>query len=500
MKDKKYMILIVVIIFMMIGLAVIKTSQPKAPDWTPTFINSKTDPYGTYIAYQLLGDVFNENNIRSTRRPVYNNLKKNVDDYFGYDESYGYPDDNYNDYDNSGYEDEYSSSDYDYSDHKVNHGLIDSLVVLIESGDRVAAVLLYKNRTGVSLFEAKGYIDSVVDALEREKIANSDPSAWYRELEAINDTTSYVFINRTFSVDKLDLEYLLDFVGMGNDVFISAESFSKNLLDTLQLKTRRVKQDSDSLFSLVDSPGKKYTFGNIYAQMKLTAEKKNRLPVRALGFNNAWDTVFVEVQYGKGHFYLHTIPSAFANINLLKTDKYDFAFRSLSYLPKNSKVIWDEYQKQGAVGEDSMYRVLFDSLPLRIAFYMIIAGLLLFMIFRAKRNQRAIPVLNPPVNSSLEFLGTISNLYYRKKDFKDIAEKRHAYLLDFIRKNYYMSTENINDEFITVLSAKSGLEKDKLNELFILYKDIAVLPYISNDVFLKYNSLLEEFYKKAKNK
>ena len=147
-----------------------------------------------------------------------------------------------------------------------------------------------------------------------------------------------------------------------------------------------------------------------------------------------------------------------------------------------------------------MFRVIFDSVPLRIAFYIIIAGLLLFMIFRAKRTQRAIPVINAPVNSSLEFLSTISNLYYRKKDFKDIAEKRHAYLLDFIRKNYYLSTENINDEFVTVLSSKSGLEVEKLNNLFTLYKDIATLAYISNDTFLKYNSLLEEFYKKAKNK
>jgi hypothetical protein len=266
------------------------------------------------------------------------------------------------------------------------------------------------------------------------------------------------------------------------------------------MKPGRISQSSDTVFSLVDSPGRKYSFGSIYAQTKLTSGVNNRLSVRALGFSSAWDTVFVEVKYGKGHFYLHTVPSAFANINLLNTDKYDFAFRSLSYLPKTSKVIWDEYQKQGPVGEDSEFRVILESTPLRIAFYIIISGLLLLMIFRAKRMQRAIPVIDPPVNSSLEFLDTISNLYYRKKDFKNIVEKRHAYFLDFIRKNYYLSTENINDEFITVLSLKSGLEKEKLNELFQLCGDITVLPYISNDILLKYSSLLEEFYKKAKNK
>lgn len=484
MKDKKYIILIVVIVLMIIGLSIAKSNEPKPLDWSPTFINSKTDPYGTYITYQLLGDIFDKNNIRSTRRPIYNNLKNNVDDYLGYDESYNY--------------DESSDDDSDTQEDLI---LRDSIISLINVGDTLSAVDLYKKHTDVDLSESKKYVEFLADWLaHKETAANTDPSAWYRDLEALTDTTSYIFINKDFSIDKLDLEYLLDFVGLGNDVFISAESFSKNLLDTLKIKVDEIKQSSDTVFSLVDSPEKKYRFESIYSQMKLTSEKDSRLTVRALGFNTKWDTVFVEVNYGKGYFYLHTLPSAFANINQLQIDKYDFAFRSLSYLPKNSKVIWDEYQKQGPVGEDSMFRVLLESVPLRIALYLVLIGLLLFMIFRAKRTQRAIPVINPPINSSLEFLGTMSNLYYRKKDFKDIAEKRHAYLLDFIRKNYYLPTENINNEFIVVLSSKSGFEVEKLNNLFTLYKDIATLAHISNDTFLKYNSLLEEFYKKAKNK
>ena len=63
-----------------------------------------------------------------------------------------------------------------------------------------------------------------------------------------------------------------------------------------------------------------------------------------------------------------------------------------------------------------------------------------------------------------------------------------------------MSTEKINDDFLDVLSAKSGVERDKLSNLFNLYNDIIILPHVSNDIFLQYNSLLEEFYRKVKNK
>ena len=170
-------------------------------------------------------------------------------------------------------------------------------------------------------------------------------------------------------------------------------------------------------------------------------------------------------------------------------------------MPQNSKVIWDEYQKQGGTdANSSIFKAMLSNPLLRIALYLILGGLFLFVIFRAKRTQRIIPVIKPHINSSLEFLGTISNLYYRKKDFKTIAEKRHAYFLDYIRKNYYMSTEKINDDFLDVLSAKSGVERDKLSNLFNLYNDIIILPYAPNDIFLQYNSLLEEFYRKVKNK
>jgi len=461
MKDKKTIIVVVVIIVLLFGLSYASSKGPKGVSWEPTFYNTKTDPYGTYITYELLGDIFNKKHIRSTRRPIYNNLKKDMEEYFSYEEDYdSYGSGYYKDYEGYG----------DYYDYYQDEDSIKSDTIPVE------------------------------EVFILDTIAKEDPTAWYRDIEASIDTTSYIFINSRFLLDKVDLQYLLDFVGLGNNVFIASEIFSSSLMDTLKIKSKREYFANDTIYSLVDFPNKKYDFGSLYGQTRLNTDSC-LLPVRPLALNNKGDTVFVDVQYGKGHFYLHTVPTAFVNVNMLQTEKYDFAFRSLSYLPKNSKVIWDEYQKQGAMGEsDSEFRAMLNSKPLRIALYIILAGLLLFVIFRAKRTQRIVPVINPPVNSSLEFLSTISNLYYRKKDFKTIAEKRHAYFLDYIRKNYYMSTENIDDEFLNVLSLKSGMERAKLKQLFDAYQELMILPYAPNEIFLKYNNLLEEFYRNVKNK
>lgn len=472
MKDKKTTTIVAVIVLLLIGLSFIKSRGPKPVDWTPSFVNSKTIPYGTYITYELLENVFEKKNIQTTRIPVYNNLKKINGQYLYYNE-----DEDYIPHVST------SSDDFRYTDNEY----------VISEDDTEYSTDIEQ----IKILEDTIITDTVIISEDIEE--KVDHTAWYHDMENIKDTTSYVFINTRFSLDELDLEYLLDFVGLGNNIFVSAEIFDTRFLDTLGIMRDMSYFRSDTIFTLADYPSREYRIGNLNGLLTFNTDNCP-YPVRTLATNNKNDTVFIDIKYGRGHIFLHTIPSAFTNINMLKATQYDFGFRCLSYLPENSKILWDEYQKQGMQGRDSRFRVLFANPPLRTALYIILSGFLLFMIFRTKRTQRIIPVINPPVNSSLEFLETISNLYYRKKDFRTITEKRHAYFLDFIRKNYYMSTENADPDFTSMLSAKSGMDKEKINELFSLYKDITILPYISNDLFLKYNSLLEEFYRIVKNK
>ncbi|WP_165021387.1 DUF4350 domain-containing protein [Dysgonomonas sp. ZJ279] len=464
MKDKKWIALIAVIVVMLVGLIYLNSSKKKEISWVPTFYNTDTNPYGTYISYELLKTVFPDNKIRSTRKPIYNNLKDTLNSYFFYDD--------YSDYEFEENDSSYNNNEYTYDN---NNETSYSDPENIAKDDAIAT-------TASNVTDNTTY----------------DPMSMYDGIE-IPDTTAYIFVNKDFTLDKVDLEYLLDFVGMGNNVFISSESFSRLLMDTLTIKEEKTYFDSDSIYTLVDYPNEEYAFTNAYSDTYFNTDSC-KLAVRALGQNKKGQSVFLQVKYGNGYFYLHSVPMAFTNLNILNLDKYDFAFRSLSYMPRSSKVIWDEYQKQGALGEQSMFRVILSSIPLTIALCISLLDFLLFMIFRAKRTQRIIPIINPPVNSSIEFLDTISNLYYRKKDFHAIAEKRQAYFLDYIRKNYYMSTEYIDSEFIQLLSTKSGAEKDTLNDIFAYYKDISTLYDVPNDMFLKYNSLLEDFYRTVKNK
>lgn len=419
----------------------------KATLWEATYANNDTRPYGTYITYQLLKDVFKPGNISSTRKPIYNNLKDSLSIYFEYPEL--------DESDPNNIKPVNDSRSYSYYDE-------------------------YKE----------------LDEYKKEFKESENPLEMY-DGWGLPDTTAYIFVNKSFEIQKYEIEYLLDFVGLGNNVFISAETFSPLLTDTLGIEVDRRHNASDTIYTLTDYPQKKYSISHRYYGSSLKTDSCKH-PVRVLAKSNGHETVFIQVKYGNGSFFFHTVPNSFINYNQLDLKKYDFAYRSLSYIPKNNKILWDEYQTQGPI--NSIFREMFKSSPLIIALIIIIVGFLLFMIFRAKRTQRIIPIIKPPVNSSIEFLDTISNLFYKKRDMNAIANKRHAYFLDFIRKNYYMTTEHIDADFIKSLSAKSGMEEVKLNELFELYRDISTLYEIPSEKFLKYNSLLEEFYRKAKHK
>ena len=76
------------------------------------------------------------------------------------------------------------------------------------------------------------------------------------------------------------------------------------------------------------------------------------------------------------------------------------------------------------------------------------------MVFEMKRKQRIIPVINPLANTTLEFVGTIGDLYYQSAEHKNIAEKRIHFLMDQIRAKYWINTDKLDEIFIQTLSPK----------------------------------------------
>ena len=284
-------------------------------------------------------------------------------------------------------------------------------------------------------------------------------------------SSNYILINDIISFDEQEHKQLLNYVSQGNDVFIASTDFGSFLSDTLNLKVASLYGiEEDSLTVSLTSPSfKNREFIYSRGQNKSHFTSLDTLNSSILGYvafidenslfsNKPKQTTkavnFIKTKFGKGTFYLNCTPQAFTNYYILKGNK-DYVANTFSYLG-NRALYWDNYKKTGRVIITSPMRYILNQVTLKWAYYLTLMGLLVFVIFKAKREQRIIPVIEPLENSSVEFAKTVGSLYYQHKDYTNLITKKLNYFLEFVRSHYYLDTRKITDKTPQDLAAKSG--------------------------------------------
>ncbi|RYC68520.1 MULTISPECIES: DUF4350 domain-containing protein [Spirosoma] len=310
--------------------------------------------------------------------------------------------------------------------------------------------------------------------------------------------SNYVFICRSFEADANDLRQLFRYVKQGNNCLISAydmpDSLGKALGFKADLRTPD-RADSSLRQNFVNPALKKpagYRFSRDDGRNYLRINKTGGITV--LGRNARQEPVFIRVQYGKGHFFIHNLPLAFTNYYLLNHPSSDYAIKALSYLPA-WPTYWDEYQKQGRFDEDqqSILRYIWSQPALTWAYYLVVIGLLLYVIFAGKRTQRIIPVMEPPRNTSLDFVKDVGRLYFQQRDHDNMARKKVQYFLADLRERYGLNTNQLDHEFTETLARKSGLPTDQTAELVRLLRNAQKSVTLSEYDLLTLNGAIEKF-------
>jgi hypothetical protein len=312
------------------------------------------------------------------------------------------------------------------------------------------------------------------------------------------DNKNIIIICNQFNPDELDAKILKKLLEDGSDIFIAANSIGKFVTDTLKLSTNYSffgGFDSASVnFSnpiLKRNDDYRFTKGNYNHYFASFDTSK----VKVLGTNDIGFANFLNVKIGSGNLYLHSVPNIFTNYNLLKVES-DYIFKCLSYLNIRD-VIWDEYYKEVNKYQSTPIRYILSQPSLKWAYFTLIISLILFVIFKGRRDQRVIPIIKPLTNTTLEFVGTVGNLYFRQSNHKNIAEKKITYFLDFIRIKYSLKTLHLNDEFAKLLSEKSAIEVIEIRRIFNLINLVSVSTSIKKETLLELNNQIENFYTKT---
>jgi hypothetical protein len=327
----------------------------------------------------------------------------------------------------------------------------------------------------------------------------TSPSSFLNEKIPLN--TNFVYINGRIDIKPADAEALLKVASAGNHIFIAAEKVSGLLADTFKLNYKP-EFAAGSNFHNRDSVGFHFAnsrlrsgFGYWYPQWmsRFYFSKYDSARTTVLGHDHKGDTNFIRVKQGDGYFYFHSNPLAFTNYHLLSGNKWEYIFKAFSYLP-DRPTVWDEYYKPGASQQKGLFDFVLNNRALRLAWYVLFFGVIVLLVFGARRKQRPIPVLKKMENTSLSFIDTVARLYYRRHDHLDIARKRFTYFLEFLRSRYYVNTAAKDSKVISEVSGKSGVSERSVAALFKMGNKLEKLRQISQEDLEQFNRQIEFFY------
>jgi len=339
--------------------------------------------------------------------------------------------------------------------------------------------------------------DILPDIFPNSEIVENDES-FYQYIKTINneENLNYIIINDIFDIDNLTSDLLIDFAAKGNNIFIAANNFSKNLSDTLHFSTDSWWEynydDTTSTINLVNPNLRKkdgYLFVNKLYERYFDSFNEDNFTILGLAQNGKAN--FAKIKIGKGNIFINLQPLAFTNLHLINSDR-EYISNALSYLPNNNTV-WDEYYKGFKPESQTPMRYFLSRQALRFAFYLFMATLFLYLIFEFKRKQRYIPIINPPRNDTVNYVKTVGQLYFLNKDYKNVANQKINFFLENIRNKFYLKTNKFDDNFYKQLSIKSNKPINEIEYLFSFISQIRDADKLSKDELLALNKLIEDF-------
>lgn len=307
---------------------------------------------------------------------------------------------------------------------------------------------------------------------------------------------------------------ILQFVGRGNNLFLSSLNFSNSLLDSLQMYQQKdyIYFDyaaDDSIYLQKE----KFSFVHLSKQFEIQKNFKienkkifyygdsvdhfNVLGFKENIISNQNEDNFVVLEINKGKIFLHSSPIYFTNYAILKENVSDYVAAVFSHLP-DQKTYWIQDQSISKEVGESPLRYILNDPYLKWAWYTLLLSFFILGIFAIKRKQNYIPIISPLKNNSLDFVKTVAQLYYGKNDNTDLAHKKGIYFAEKFKSQYGIVL-SINDKDVAnLIMAKTGAELNKTLKLIAFLKQASNFIYFNDKELFEFHETITYFYQKMK--
>ena len=300
---------------------------------------------------------------------------------------------------------------------------------------------------------------------------------YYASDSILYDTTCFIAIHPNMLFNIHVYEEIVEYVAMGNTAILAAIDLPDILLDSLGIKMSKklpaFTQDAKaSKIKLCHNPRAGDAEHCVETNIGITGsyfydfDPKNYTILTTVA--ESGDSIrasTIRLPLGDGHLILIAEPMIFTNYFILNDSLRPFTETAVAFIPENATVFWKVGQNLGESQDTSVLRFIMAHRPLKIAFYLLVMGMVLFIFFTAKRRQRVVPIQEKNTNTTIEFVRTIGNLYYQSQDYGFIVQNKIKFALNKVRNDLHISTDTLDEVFVEKLAYKTQKDITKVAAL-----------------------------------
>ncbi|MEM1054171.1 MAG: DUF4350 domain-containing protein [Bacteroidota bacterium] len=383
------------------------------------------------------------------------------------------------------------------------------LILLLLSSPSPEDIRIRLEREGAAPFDAEVLYEALPGWLGAEVTPVGDP-AFVTLADTTLTNTTYLFLTRHFEPGEDEADRLLAFLERGNTVFVAAHGMTGPFFERLgtpdttdeDLGTGWVYDVfmngslgvEDSL-QLV-APGVSGSFGfpvevnfaELYGLDPETSE--------VLGVDGDGDYVtLARIRVGEGTLLLSSTPLAFSNAALVgEGDAEAYVSAALAALP-SQPLLWDDYKKPYREQARTPLRYVLTSPGLRGGYFLLLTMGLLYLLFRGRRWQRAIPVVTPPPNAQREFARTVGRLHLTHGDSVRLAQRTVHLFLDRLRSRLRMVEPDLTDDTAQRAARRAGVPEDEALALFAHLHRVQADPRPTAQDLVDLDTRLDRFFR-----
>jgi|GEM_PF-504138 len=334
-----------------------------------------------------------------------------------------------------------------------------------------------------------------------------------------NSKASFIFIGKRFVLTPNEMDSLLNRVENGSKLFLAQhqleESLYTSLFDNIALSydynfgVRVKSQQAEYQFYYVfqnDTIGHKWRgFENI-----LTSTDKPHTVLSTIGNleNN------IAVPYGQGYIYICSNPELFVNYQLKTNSGINHAKIWINRIPESENIYWlelgrhqepekaeedwkDALNEENNEVDDSYLQFIFQKKSLIYAMILLILGIIVYVIFRAKRTQPIVPYLAKKKNMTLLFTDTITSIYFANRNPYVMLNMQKRNFFDAVQKHFFIDIAKRNEnKEIKALSQKSNIPEREIVELIQGFETTEVSK-VSEEYLVDMSQKLVSFYRRS---